>query len=142
MYKIEISDSPITGLKRKVSWEGGFYFSKRNQQIKLFTICEMYKNENGNYGDLISILEVKPFERIFTSTDAILINPINGKQCYSVEENGSLIWRQKNDNSLVANPVGQYSYLENMIFSGSVDIPAIIESVIQDEDQVNHAFDK
>lgn len=150
MYRINISDSPTTGLKRKVLWEGGFFYSKREQFVKLFTICELYKNENGEYGDLVKTLEVAPFERILNSTNNIKVNPLNGKQCYSeqvnegTEEEPSIVtvWKQKNNDAVVANVVGQFDFFEGLIFSGAVNIPQIIGATVQDEDQVNKSYDK
>lgn len=149
-YSINISDSPTTGLKRKVVWNGGFYFNSREKFVKLFTICEIYKNENGAYGEKISTLEIKPFERILTTTNNIKVNPLNGKQCYSIELNQGteespqivIVWKQKNDNSVVANVVGQFDFFEYLIFSGAINIPQLISSIVLDEDQVNKSYDK
>lgn len=135
MNIVDISDHPILGLKRKVSWKT-FIFSLEDEKVSLFTKCLHYTkaaDENGDpflYGDPFSSAAVRDFERILIASNTRMIDPSNGLVC-SQDENG--IWINVAGQTVLGGPMGQFDFFKILI-QNSIQIIPLIEGIILQED--------
>lgn len=133
---IPISDHPILKLKRKVEWTA-FIYSDREAYVKLFTICHHYSNnEDKSYGDPFSSNAIKDFEKILIANNTKMVNPLNGVGC-KPDENG--IFTDFLGNK-VDNPMGQFDFFKLLVTNKTINILAIIESNIIQEDQYFNSY--
>lgn len=135
MNLIDISDHPILGLKRKVSWDT-FIYSENEQIIKVFTVCHCYYNDNGRYGEPFMSNIVKDFQRVLIASNIRQVNPLTGDVC---NQNDNGIWIDLLGNT-IDKPIGQFEFFRLLINNKSVDIPGLIESAIIQEDTYFHNY--
>lgn len=131
---INISDHPVTGLKRKVQWRI-FNFNDQDKFVNLYTTVSHYENNGGEYGDKVSSRAVSDFERILVANNDRRVNPLNGLRC-SVNENEEWVDPL---GTIVPSPVPQYDFFVLMI-QNPVNIPTLIAGIILQEDQVYSGF--
>lgn len=129
---IDISNHPVLGLKRKVQWKT-FIFSLEEEQVKLFTRCLHYNQDD----TIFSSNAVKDFEKTLIASNQRNVNPTNGLVCNLNEDNE---WEDMAGNLLEVEPVGQFTFFTYLI-GNPVNIPPLIESIIQQEDVYFHGYD-
>ena len=160
---IEISNCPKSGLKRKVEERGLLQFDDA-KEFRLFTTCHYFiKNQDDTYGDEVNIAGIHSFERILYGKGTRMVAPLTdqanmGKVCtqqqvanpdYNADTNPDvpqtiLVWKTA-DGATIDSPVTQYDYYK-YIFDNNIalglSIPAQKTLIIQQEDQVEHGYDK
>jgi hypothetical protein len=118
---IEISNSPNSGLKRKVEWRK-FTFEEDSKVVRLFCIVHVYEDSAGTYGDEINSKEIKPYEVILVaSTDPV--NPATG----SLLINGI----DPATHQTVSNPITEFQFFEMIVNTQSIQIATFISQIIQ-----------
>lgn len=140
---VNISDDPISGLKRKVYVAGFLAFDEEAEQGekmgRVFAKVIYFKNNNGVYGDLLGLVKGEeryaPYERNIEASNRRLVNPLNGLEV-SFENN------EYRDplNNLVANPVEQLDFFINMLQNNNVNVVEILTNIVQTEDQYFQSF--
>lgn len=124
----------LTGLKRKVEWTN-LVISKNEQEIRLYTTCRLYeKLEDNSYGDEISRLEVKPFERILYAKNINMVNPDTGLIVEPhIMSGDTQTWIDVGGNVCI-NVIGMFDYFIN-IMNENIIVNNIVENIIFMEDQ-------
>lgn len=137
---INISDSPISKLKRKVKWTT-LSILEEEREIRLYTICRFYENLSGTtYGNPINTSEIKPFERILYARNTNQVNPINGIMVNPQLSGDTTIWIDAIGN-VVEFPMGQFDFFIQKM-DEEIILSQIIESIIYAEDQIYQTYNK
>lgn len=151
----EISDDPLTKLKRKAHYrklliEDDEIFQGNEGFIRLIVNILFYENINGEYGEEVNYTlnpGVQFYERVLKVHNGILVNPANqGTPVIKVEltpsssnSEGNIIpatyeYRDIENNQIVISPIGYYDYFAYVIEHEPVIIMEVIKINIQFED--------
>lgn len=140
---IEISDSPLSGFKRKVQWTD-LLISKNEKEFRLYTVCRFYESietvSGITYGNEISKLEIKPFERILYAKNSNMVNPNTGLLTTKNFSGGTEVWIDVLGN-VSLSAMGQYDYFFNRLKESEIFLD-VINSIIHSEDLIYKTYDK
>jgi hypothetical protein len=137
---INISNSPLSGLKRKVEWTN-LLISKTDEQCRLYTTCRLYEKLSGDtYGDEVNKLEVKPFERILFAKNTNRVNPATGLIAFPSMSGETEIWIDVLGN-VSLSVVGQFDYFRARMGQPEI-FDQVIDAIIQSEDIIYKTYDK
>lgn len=138
---IPISNSPTSGLKRKVEWTT-LSILRAEQEIRLYTICRFFQKLSGDtYGAHINTMEIKPFERILYAKNTNQVNPANGLICNpQIDSGGTTTWMDVIGN-VVEFPMGQFDFFIVQMDT-SIVLGNLIETIILSEDQIYQTYNK
>lgn len=137
---INISDSPLSGLKRKVEWTD-LVISKREKEIRLYTTCRFYEQLSGDtYGNEINTREILPFELILYAKNSNLVNPDNGLLVTPIYSGGTQMWQDVAGN-VTESVIGHFDFfMEKM--NEEINTNDLIQTTILIEDQLYKSYDK
>jgi len=129
LLTINISNDPLSGFKRKVDVEGFQFIEDGMREGKIFTKCRYFINNNNEYGDEITSLRYKSYDRNLEANNRRLINP----------ENGLVVTLQDGEykdplGNVVTEPIGQFDHFRNLIKMGSINIIELLTNIVTAED--------
>jgi hypothetical protein len=137
---IEISNSPLSGLKRKVEWSD-LLISKKEKEIRLYTLCRFYEKLSGDtFGNEINRLEIKPFERILFAKNGNQVNPATGLIATKSFSGSTEIWIDVLGNISLTS-IGQFDFFSERMNQPEI-MNDVIEQIVHSEDLIYKTYDK